>query len=98
MTFDDRLDEIDSGIAKVRSEKPYDDHNDAIAALDWLASASNDVCKVLNVSDDTAAIGRLQERKDTLDRLHSSVAASMKRSDKKVPQRHLERTTTQVDL
>ncbi len=90
MISDDRIEEIDSGIDKIRTEKPYDNHSDAIAALDWLAAAINDVRKAVNASEDTAAIARLQDRIETMDRLHSSVVASIKRMEKKVPERHLE--------
>jgi len=98
MTSEDRLDEIDSGIDRIRSEKPYENHSDAIAALDWLTSASNDVRKVLNASDDIGTITRLQDRIDTLESLHSSVVARMKRTDTDVPERHIDRTTTGVEI
>lgn len=97
MASEERIEQIDSGIDKIRTEKPYSNHADAIAALDWLASASSDMHKALNASDDTAAIAGLQDRIETLDRLHSSVVATMKRTDKKVPERHLEPTTTEVE-
>lgn len=98
MTSEDRLEEIDSGIDRIRSEKPYGSHADAIAALDWLTAAGNDVRKALNAAEDTGTIARLQDRIDTLESLHSSVVARMKRTDKKVPERHLDQSTQEVEI
>ena len=98
MTSQERLEEIGFGIDKIRKEKPYDNHSDAIAALDWLTAASNDVRKILGASDDTGEMARLQDQISTLDRLHSSVVASIKRTDTKVPERHLKQTANIVEI
>lgn len=50
---------------------------------------ANDVRKVQHDSEDAGVIARLQDQISTLDRLHSSVVTSLKRTENKVPGRHL---------
>jgi hypothetical protein len=89
MVSADRLDDILSGIEKVKQDKPYADDAEAIAALDWISAATADVTGALGRSaEDTSAMATLQELLNSLEALHSSVTAAMKRAGQDVPRRH----------
>lgn len=90
---DERRDAILSGVEKIKQEKPFDTGADAIAALDWLAGAIDDVRRELaRPSDNVRVIAALDSLLDTLQRLHSSVIAAMNRADENVPRRHQKET------
>jgi len=89
MVSEERLEAIVSGVEKIRQDKPYADNADAIAALDWISAATNDVESALGDSaDDVTAMANLQELIDSLERLHSSITSAIKRSGEDVPRRH----------
>ena len=89
MASEERLAAILSGIEKIKQEKPYAETADAIAALDWISAATNDVNSALGESaDDVTAMVRFQELSDSLGRLHSSITSAIKRSGNDVPRRH----------
>ena len=89
MVSEERLASILSGVEKIKQDKPYADDADAIAALDWISAATADLNGALGRSaTDTAAMANLQELLGSLDALHSSVTAAMKRNGQDVPSRH----------
>lgn len=99
MLKDERFAEILAGVEKIKQEKPYDDTADAIAALDWLASAGDDLRKgVKDSAGDMSALARTQELLNTVDALSSSVQSKIKRDGDDVPLRHSKESTPRVEL
>lgn len=99
MVKDERYVEILAGVEKIKQEKPYDDTADAIAALDWLSSAGDDLRKGMKDSaDDVGAVARLQELLNSVDALHTSVQSKIKRDGDDVPLRHSKEPAARVDL
>ena len=98
MAAKERLEAIHSGIEKIRQDKPYADNSDAIAALDWISSATDDVKSTLDESaDEVTAIANLQELIDSLERLHSSITSAIRRSGEDVPRRHVDEPPATVN-
>lgn len=99
MLKDERLAEILAGVEKVKQDKPYDDPAAAVAALDWLSSAGDDLRKGLKaVKGDVGGIARLQELLNTVDGLSASVRSKIKRDGDDVPLRHSTEPTAPVEL
>jgi hypothetical protein len=89
MVSADRLDGIRTGVEKIKQDKPYAEDAEAIAALDWISAAAVDVNAELGRSAaDTSAMAHLHELLGSLDALHTSVTAAMKRKGQEVPRRH----------
>jgi len=89
MVDDERYVEIQAGLEKIRTEKPYDDTSDAIAARDWLSSAIGDLRKQLRKSaDNPGQVARLQELLTLSESAASSIEARIKQQGDRVPQRH----------
>jgi hypothetical protein len=99
MVTEQRLDAIATGIEKIKQDKPYDDTADAIAALDWISAATADLRTALGrATADPAALAALQDLLDSLQRLHSSIGAGIKRSGGDVPRRHDDTPAGTVNL
>lgn len=89
MVDDERYVEILAGLEKIRTEKPYDDTVDAIAARDWLGAAITDLGNGLARSaDDPAELARLHELLTVSEGIAASIEARIKQRGRQVPERH----------
>ena len=87
---EDRYTEIHSGIERIKAEKPYENRDDAIAALDWLSSAVSDLRGAQRAREphEIVEITRLAADIDSLDSLSEAIRTRMKANDQGVPSRH----------
>lgn len=96
---DDRYDEIISGTERIKQEKPYADRDDAIAALDWITAATDDLRRAQHKLKpaEILLIADLERHIAALDSLHQSIQSRMAANDQHIPGRHGGEATDALD-
>ena len=101
MAFSDqRYTDIRAGAERIRLEKPYENRDDAVAALDWLSAAVSDLrgAQKRLPAGEIVEITRLGADIDVLDGLSQAIATRMNANDQHVPGRHGGRTSGELDI
>ncbi len=86
----DRYTEIHAGTERIKAEKPYENRDDAIAALDWLSSAVSDLRGAQRALEphEIVEITSIAADIETLDSLSEAIRTRMKANEQGVPSRH----------
>jgi hypothetical protein len=91
--------DISARLDQITEDKPFADHAEAIAALDWIAATSNTLRNELDHNaDEVGSIADIQQLLTRLAKVESSIKSEMKRAEADVPQRHQESAAGPIDL